>query len=122
MLMPSGGCAWKPELMSGVTIMKMINNTSMTSINGVTLGSALTAPLDPVDDIAMTRLRGGVELAGEPRPAELAGHTLDQVVDHFLRCVRHLDGQVVDLGREVVEEPHRRNGDDEAEGRRDERL
>src|SRR5207244_2816245 len=65
---------------------------------------------------------GGVELAGEARPTELARHALDEVVDHFLRHVRHLGREVVDLGREVVVRPHGRDGDEEAERRRDERL
>ncbi len=35
--------------MSGVTIMKMINSTSITSMSGVTFGSALTPDPPPVD-------------------------------------------------------------------------
>src|SRR5690349_17562384 len=66
--------------------------------------------------------RGGVELTREARPAELARHALDEVVDHLLGDVRHLGGEVVDLGLEVVVRPHGRNGDDETEGRRGERL
>ena len=66
--------------------------------------------------------RRGVELAREARPAELARHALDEVVDHFLRDVRHLGGEVVDLRREVVVRPHRRDGDEKTERRRDERF
>ena len=43
------GIAWKPALIAGTTSMKMISRTSMTSIIGVTLGSALIPELDPVD-------------------------------------------------------------------------
>src|SRR5262245_66685008 len=64
----------------------------------------------------------GVELARETRPAELARDALDEVVDHFLRDVRHLGGEVVDLRGEVVVRPHRRNGDEKTERRRDERF
>src|SRR2546425_4980941 len=38
------------------------------------------------------------------------------------RGVRHLDGEEVDLGREVVVEPDCRNGDDEPERGRDQRF
>src|SRR4030095_8234266 len=62
---------------------------------------------------------GGVELAREARTAELTRYALDEVVDHFLRRIRHLGRQVVDLGLEVVVRPHRRNRDEETEGRRD---
>src|SRR4051812_8291582 len=63
-----------------------------------------------------------VELTREARTAELTADALDQIVDHFLRNVRHLGDEVVDLRREVVERPHRRNGDEESERRRDERF
>src|SRR6185437_5655270 len=136
MLIPRGGWAWKPELMSGVTIMKMISSTSITSISGVTFGSELT-PLPLLVDIAMKILLSvgrerllrdrrtraatgcGVELAREARPAELTRHTLDEIVDHLLRGVRHFHREVVNLRAEVVERPHRRNGHENTEGRGD---
>src|SRR5688500_9343325 len=62
------------------------------------------------------------ELAPEARPADLSAYAADQVVYELLRHVLNLGRQVVDLGREVVVQPHRRDGDHEAEGRRDERL
>src|SRR6059036_4071278 len=113
-----GIVAWKPAAMIGVTIMKMIRSTSITSISGVTLMSALTAAfaLALVADRA-TGLRRllRLEFLREDRPAELRPDALDQIVDQLLRRVRHLDGEEVDLGREVVVEPDRRNGDDETE-------
>src|SRR4029077_16710443 len=115
--------AWKPFAISGVTIMKMISSTSITSISGVTLMSALTAARELVADRA-TGLRRllRLELLREDRPAELRADALDQVVDQLLRGVGHLDGEEVDLGREVVVQPDRWNRDDEAERGRDQRL
>src|SRR6185295_16415440 len=97
--------------------------TSITSISGVTLMSALTAARALLTDRA-TGLRRllRLEFLGEDRPAELRANALDEVVDQFLRVIRHLDREEVDFGREVVVQPHRRNGDDQAECRGDERL
>src|SRR5215207_8467678 len=134
---PWGGTAWKPAAIAGTTSMKMMRSTSITSIIGVTFGSALT-PLPPpmAMELPPSWVRGGrllrdragaagggrVELAGEARAAEVARDALDEVVDHLLRRVRHLGRQVVDLGREVVERPHGRDRDEQTEGGRDERL
>src|ERR1051325_8386095 len=110
--------------MSGVTIMKMISSTSMTSIIGMTFGSDLTevraAELADVSTAAHRLL--GLELLGEDRTAEFAPDALDEVVDELLRRVGHLDRQVLDLGGEVVVEPHRRDGYQEAQRRGDQRL
>src|SRR5881394_291734 len=113
-----GMVAWKPAAIRGVTIMKMISSTSITSMSGVTLMSALTAARALVADRA-TGLRSllGREFLREDRAAELRPDALDQVVDQLLRGVRHLDGEEVDLGGEVVVEPYRGNGDDESERR-----
>src|SRR5467141_4691845 len=118
-----GIVAWQPAAIRGVTIMKMISSTSITSISGVTLMSALTAARALVADRA-TGLRRLLRLQflREDRASELRPDALDQIVDQFLRGVGHLDGEEVDLGREVVVEPHRRNGDDESERRRDQRF
>jgi hypothetical protein len=50
-LAPFGIVALKPAEMSGVTIMKMISSTSITSIIGTTFGSDLTCdcPAVPTD-------------------------------------------------------------------------
>src|SRR5436309_13320924 len=103
--------------------MKMISSTSITSISGVTLMSALTAARALVADRA-TGLRCllGLEFLREDRAAELRPDALDQIDDQLLRGVRHLDGEEVDLAREVVVEPDRRNGDDETERGRDHRF
>src|SRR5512145_3130359 len=88
--------AWNPAVIAGVTIMKMISSTSITSIIGVTLMSAATAARALVTDRA-TGLRRllGLELLREDRTAELGAHALDEVVDQLLRQVCHLHGQVV---------------------------
>src|SRR5678810_1085483 len=112
--------------MSGVTIMKMIRSTSITSIIGVTLMSDLTdvtpPPELPVDMATAGHRLLGLEFLGEDRPAELAPDALDEVVDELLRRVGHLDRQVLDLGGEVVVRPHRRDGDHEAQGGGDQGL
>src|SRR2546422_8060997 len=119
---PRGIVALKPAAMIGVTIMKMISSTSITSISGVTLMSALTAAAARalVTDRATGLLRLlRLELLGEDRAAELGADALDQVVDQLLGRVGHLDRQEVDLGREEVVQPHGRDRHDEAERRRD---
>src|SRR6185503_13130522 len=86
----------------GVITMKMISNTSTTSTRGVTLMSFLGpgSCLGP----CMTLLR-----------------TREEVDDLGLDRV-DVGVQLVDAPVEVVVHPHRRDGDDEAEGRHDERL
>src|SRR6266496_3040936 len=118
-----GMVAWKPLAIRGVTIMKMMSSTSITSMRGVTLMSALTAARALVADRA-TGLRRllRLEFLREDRPAELRPDALDQVIDQLLRRVGHLDGEEVDLGREVVVQPHGRNRHEEAERGRDQRL
>src|SRR5436309_10989209 len=122
---PRGIVAWKPAAMIGVTIMKMMSSTSITSISGVTLMSALTAAAARalVTDRATGLLRLlRLEFLGEDRAAELGADALDQVVDQLLGRVGHLDRQEVDLRGEIVVEPHGRDRHDEAERRRDQRL
>ncbi len=43
-LVARGTVAWKPAVIAGVTIMKMMSNTNITSIIGVTLMFAATTP------------------------------------------------------------------------------
>src|SRR5881628_770266 len=120
-----GMVAWKPAAMIGVTIMKMMSSTSITSISGVTLMSPLTADLALalVTDRATGRRRLlRLELLGEDRAAELRADALDQVIDQLLGRVGHLDRQEVDLGREVVVQPHGRDRDDQTERGRDQRF
>src|SRR2546427_9906334 len=118
-----GITAWNPAVIAGVTIMKMMSSTSITSIIGVTLMSARTGTWElPVDRATSLRRLLRLDLLREDRPADLAADALDQVVDQLLRRVRHLHGQEVDFGGEVVVQPHRRDRDHEAERRGDQRL
>src|SRR3954468_12498932 len=119
---PFGSVALNPAAISGVTIMKMISSTSITSIIGVTLMSDLTAvppALLPVDMATAGHRLLGLEFLGEDRTPKLAPHALDQIVDQLLGAVGHLDRQILDLSREVVVRPHRRDRDHEAERRAD---
>src|SRR3982751_1075978 len=122
---PLGRVALNPAAISGVTIMKMISSTSITSIIGVTLMSDLTelTPAElPVDMATAGHRLLGLEFLGEDRTPELAPHALDQVVDQLLGAVGHLDRQIFDLGGEVVVGPHRGNRHHQTEGRGDQRL
>src|SRR5262245_49107737 len=108
-----GGSALNPAISAGATTMKMISSTSMTSTIGVTFAVDDTPP-PPPEDIAMGNLYGRVrllrdraaarrvELTREARTTELTRDTLDEIVDHFLRHVRHFSREVVDLRGEVV--------------------
>src|ERR1700757_4090484 len=89
-----GMVAGRPFAINGVTIMKMISSTNITSISGVTLMSALTAARELVADRA-TGLRRLLRLEPlrEGGPADLRADALDQVVDQLLRGVGHLDGE-----------------------------
>src|SRR3954451_2103789 len=119
---PLGSVALNPAAINGVTIMKMIRSTSITSIIGVTLMSDLTAvpPALPVDMATAGHRFLGLEFLGEDRTPKLGPHALDQIVDQLLGAVGHLDRQILDLGGEVVVGPHRRDRDHQTEGRGDE--
>src|SRR5262245_18054777 len=97
--LPLGMVDWNPAAIRGVTIMKMIRSTSITSIIGVTLISALTLPFpaSPVDMATAAHRLLGLELLGEDRAPELVPHGLDEVVDEFLGAHGHLDREVLDL-------------------------
>src|ERR1041384_1121834 len=113
--------AWNPAVIAGVTIMKMISNTNITSIIGVTLMSAATATL-PVDRATGLRRFLRLEFLREDRPPELRADALDQIVDQLFRDVGHLDIDEIDLGEEVVVQPHRGNRHEQADTGRDQRL
>src|SRR5439155_2271739 len=122
---------------AGVTTMKMMSSTSMTSIIGVTFGDDCT-PLPLLAAIAIGRppqgmssglLRdraagtaGCVEFARKAAAAELTRDALDEIVDHFFRDVRHLGREIVDLRREIVVRPDCRNRDEQTERGRNKRL
>src|SRR5262252_4694185 len=116
----SGLSAWgiwtlTPLWRRGVTTMKMINRTRQTSTSGVTLMSlcSLSRPPPPPIPMDLLLLRGQLSAGAA---------TLDEVVDQLVRGVRHLDLEPLDVVHEDVEHPHGRDGHEEAESRRDERL
>src|SRR5688572_15391305 len=90
----------------GVTTMKMISRTSMTSAIGVTLISAVTSPRPPPPPI--------------PIVLPLVALLFDEVIDQLRRGIRHLDRKGFDLVREDVVRPHRGNCHEESECRRNE--
>src|SRR2546426_5556783 len=94
-----------PSCSIGVTTMKMMSNTRQMSTNGVTLMSELRPPLPPAC------------IASDSR-----GLTLQEEIDQLRRGVGHLDPEEVDLSREIVEHPDRRDGDAQADRGRDQRL
>src|SRR5262245_40938462 len=103
----SGSMTSWPFRSSGVTTMKMISRTRQTSTSGVTLMSALIEfSLEPP------------ALADCIRSAVL----LDEEVDQLGGRVRHLHAEAVEHVGEGVVDPRRRDGDEQAERRRDERF
>src|SRR5215472_9676688 len=98
----------------GVTTMKMIRRTRQTSTSGVTLMSLCSLSRRPPPPIPMEKLLRG-ELGARAAP-------FDEVVDELVRRIRHLDLEPLDVVHEDVEHPDGRDGDEEAERRRHERL
>src|SRR5216683_3058414 len=88
-----GMLAWNPAVIAGVTIMKMISSTNITSIIGVTLIFAATAPsvfFPPPIAIGRYPLIGPLVCdvfwvwnSFKDRTAELAADTLDEIVDQL---------------------------------------
>ena len=111
----------------------MISRTSMTSTSGVTLMSDFMPPFAPPTSIdiasspvfdASERRRAWRRLAYRytATTRRLLRRLLDEVVDHLRRRVVHLDVEVLEAARQVVVEPHRRDGDEQAERGFDERF
>src|SRR5688572_30815255 len=95
-----------PVWIIGAATMKITSSTSMTSTRGVTLMSASMPPPPPPDDMAIAL------------PQEVTLHDVEEVVGEGL----HLRRQHLGLAGEVVERHDRRDGGDQADRRRDERL
>src|ERR1700682_4844907 len=107
-----------PTVSSGADTMKTMSNTSMTSTNGVTLISLMTArrrrpplPLD-ADSITLPAIVPSPALVDLPRQdrGEFVGKTLQPL------------GLPVHLSGELIIENSRRNGGNEANCRRKQRL
>src|SRR5579875_3987263 len=122
----------KPFCNMGVITMKMISSTSITSQRGVTLMSEVTLTLARGKGIANSSgaagprparalTRAGEATGREPAPELLAAGggaaaALQEIVDQLARRVVHLDVEGFDLAREVIVGPHRRDGDEQADG------
>src|SRR3954469_12111520 len=103
-----------PRTIIGVMTMKMISSTSTTSTSGATLISARTRPLGCGLE-TMRRPRDG---CGEKLVIALPCSRrapLENGVDQLRRRLVDVDGHVVQLGGEVVVEPHRDDGDAQAD-------
>src|SRR5205809_8004728 len=105
---------------NGVTTMKIISSTSMMSTIGVTLISDARWSLPPC--IPMTKTPSSTKPVQGAIYApldhiswyrdlriQLLRAVLDEVVNQFRSRVVHFHDEAVDLAREVVEQPHRRN-------------
>src|SRR5437588_5891221 len=131
----------------GVTTMKMMSNTSITSTMGVTLISELTLlpssrfaiPIIPVPRGQRRRNDAGPASAGPSfreldrlssgrsplRPLLLlsgSAAALQEVINQFAGAVIHLHIERLHLIGEVIEHPHRRDGHKQADGRGDQRF
>src|SRR6266542_747873 len=119
---------------NGVTTMKMISSTSMTSTIGVTLISDCIPPVPPACiPISQTpfvvRVRRAREVAetassltrSHPPARELRIQLLrailDKIVNQLGSRIVHLHDEAINLAGKVVEEPHRRNGNHQTERR-----
>src|SRR6478752_2168314 len=118
-----GSSMFAPSLMAGVTTMKMISSTSTTSTSGVMLISGL-APLAlfPPTATPMTQLRSSSESGRVPLLGGARYGVVLQLVEQLARGAAQRGLDAGDARVQVVEGDHRRNGDQEAEGRLDQRL
>src|SRR5438874_1440308 len=96
----------------GVTTMKMINNTNITSTIGVTLMLLL---------IFAPSSRFASDMKRLLRPAGAAA-ALQEVIDQLARGVIHLHVERFDLAGEVVEHHDGRDGDEQPERRGHQRF
>src|SRR4029079_14570424 len=88
----------------GVTTMKMIRRTSITSAIGVTLISEVTSPRPPPDPIPI-----GLPLS------DLCAVLFDEIVDQLGRGVGHLNRERFHLLREIVVRPDCRHSHEKSE-------
>src|SRR5688572_18271696 len=122
----SGSLTWILCVISGAVIMKMINNTNITSTRGVTLISAIGPPLSLPELKAIvrtptTRRRRrycGLALASRFADARTGGEEVVQVVREGVELVVR---DTVQTHEEVVRK-HRRDGDEQTDGGHDQRF
>src|SRR5690349_8595417 len=111
-----------PLRICGAITMKMISSTSTTSTSGVMLMLACILPASP-------RRIGRPSLFDHRRPVcrhvdvePLEFRYFEQTVQELGRRPIHLDMEILNLAREVVEGDHRRNCDEDTQGRRHQGL
>src|SRR5262247_1050536 len=130
LLMAIGSRTSTPFCSSGAMIIMMMSSTSMTSTRGVTLMSALIAPLLPTCiDIVTTPTRCVMcdwrlvisPITNRQSSVQLR-RLLDEVIDQLRRGVVHLHVEVLDAAGQEVIEPDRRNGDKQTQRGLDERF
>ena len=134
---PSAASTGTPFCSIGAISIMMMSSTSMTSTSGVTLMSDFEAAFGAANihchrTCLLIHRKSGIARASAGRTARatsdshldcrLLRRLLDEVVDQLGRRVVHLDVEVLDAAGQVVVEPHRRDRDDEAERRLDERF
>src|SRR5216683_1209491 len=112
-----------PCCRNGVTTMKMIKSTNMTSTIGVTLISDCNPPppppcipisqtpfVDRVDARAVWHSHPNLTRQRMLR-IQLFRAVLDEIVDQFRSRVIHLHDEAINFAGKVVEQPDRRHGD-----------
>src|SRR2546428_11907320 len=122
-----------PCCRNGVTSIKMISSTSITSTIGVTLISDCKPPppaLIPIIKTPFATLTSAraVSQCRHAAPTcfrqselriQLLSPVLDEVINQLGSRVVHFHHKAVHFTREVIEQPHRRNRDYQSERRRE---
>src|SRR5882672_12260279 len=125
--MSRGRATEMPCCKKGVTTMKMISSTSITSTIGVTLISEFNPPPPPAcipinqsplatksaTDAGHGLIRGSTSPVRRTLWIQLLGAILDEIVNQLGSRVVHFDDEAVHLAGKVVKEPHGRNRDNQ---------
>src|SRR4029453_6451204 len=118
----SGRSTSGPFRICGAMTMKMISSTSTTSTSGVMLMAAFILEGSPSRMGNLWHLDARRRRVTHLELPELDLGDLEQAVHELRRHAVHLDVEVRDLARDVVESDHCRDGDEDAQGGRDRRL
>src|SRR5690348_9896461 len=130
--MSRGRLTETPCCRSGVTIMKMISSTSITSTIGVTLISELYSLAPPISiPIAKTPYveqppkavrSDSLRNTSRKLAAKLFRTLFDEIVNQLGSRVLHFNAKARDLVCKVVEQPNSGHRDEDTEGRSDKSL